>query len=259
MEEIFDVDETFTDESLVVRTKQLQSRCYELFKDAEREAIKERIESERKDFRWHKLPSGKIAPSVSSICSFDKDFDMPPHELSQYASWGTCFHAQITEFWKTKTWKDPKDIEGAYADFVIVKRGSLMLDLSGIDFPAYLKKYPFDCKGYGVRIYNEEFEYAGEIDYWGVPQEDKDWQAVPTMVDAKRTPDKSHFLQIAAYSKGKPYENVLWPDKFQQMMQLPLQNKTQQGFSKPIISTEIDRAFELFLSKRKKFRERFGI
>lgn len=259
----FFVEETLegdlTDEQIFQRQKELQERSYRNFQEAEHNAAVQRINNERKDFRWRKLPNGKLVPSVTSILSFDKDFDIPPHELSQYASWGTVNHARINHYWKTGVWEKPQNLEGVYADFVIVKRGSLMLDMDCIDFPAYLKKYPFVCKGYGIEVYNEEFEYAGELDYWGIPEESKECKAVPTLADAKRTPDKEHFLQTAAYAKAKPLPGIEWPDKFEQMMLLPLQNKTQQGFSKPLVSGEVDRAFEMFLSKRKKFRQRYGV
>lgn len=256
-----------SDAEIIARVKHLQEKCYELFKEAERNAIKERIENERKDFRFRKLPSGKIVPSVTTILNFDKDFDMPPDELSQYAAWGTCAHGVINEYWKTLlkdkkgVWKKPQDIEGIYAEFVTVMRGSLLLNFEDlIDFPAYLLKYPFECKGYGIEVYNEEHEYAGELDYWGIPGPDKDWKSVYTLVDAKRTPTKEHFLQTAAYSKAKPYDSSLpWPERFEQMMLMPLRSETKQGFSKPTVNSEIDRAFELFLNKRKKCRQRYGV
>jgi hypothetical protein len=74
------------------------------------------------------------------------------------------------------------------------------------------------------------------------------------MCDVKRTVDKvKNFKQIAAYCKMKGYEHI------KQMMIVPLNNKTQQGFSKPVIETRIDNYFEMFLKDREAFTKRFGI
>ena len=70
----------------------------------------------------------------------------------------------------------------------------------------------------------------------------------------KRTPEKAkNFQLIAAYSKLDGMEPV------EQMMVVPLNDKTEQGFSKPIIETNVEKYFELFLFKRKEFQKVYGI
>ena len=99
----------------------------------------------------------------------------------------------------------------------------------------------------GDSVTNEKDRYAGTPDGYAVVA------GVPTIFDIKRTPEKvKNFMQMSAYAKacGK---------KIEQMMIIPLNDKTEQGFSKPIVSSDIDKYFELFLYKRKDFKKVYGI
>src|SRR4029079_11366048 len=129
----------------------------------------------------------------------------------------------------------PKAIEGTGPDIFIVKSGSLGLPLDGWDFPAFLKKYPLQDMRVGKAVVNTRHEYGGtpDIEYCV-------YDGVPTLADVKRTPDKvKNFTEVADYAKTSVSEPV------QQLMIVPINDKTDQGFSKPIVTAEVDKYFEL--------------
>ena len=245
-------EQDFKDEqevSLVIETAQqeLQAICYNNYRAEADKALVQKIQNDRKDFRFYTLPSGEEVPSVTSILNYDSDFLMDEGELRQYASQGNIIHAQVAEFIKTGVWKSPQEIEGTAPDLFILKSGNLKLSLDGWDFQAFLKKYPMEKLENGEAVFNEKERYAGTPDGYGLVS------GVATIFDIKRTPEKvKNFMQMSAYAKASGKE-------IKQMMIIPLNDKTEQGFSKPIISTEIDKYFELFIYKRRDFKKVYGV
>lgn len=227
--------------------QELQTICFQSF---EREANKAKIlkiQEDKKDFRFYQLPSGEDVPSVTSILSYDSEFLVNDEELKQYAAQGNIIHAQVADFIKTGVWHKPQEIEGTAPDLFILKKGNLSLALDGWDFTSFLKKYPIENLRNGEVVISEKERYGGTPDGYGIVN------GVPTIFDIKRTPEKvKNFMQMAAYAKAST-------EKVEQMMIIPLNDKTDQGFSKPIISTEIDKYFELFLYKRKEFKKVYGV
>ena len=227
--------------------KQLQDVCYGNFKADEQKSIIERIELERKDFRWY----GEF-PSATSIINWDADFFVSAEELQQYASQGNIIDAQAKHFIKTGSWEKPEKIEGTWSDIVIVKQGKLGLSLNGWDFPGFLKKYPLEKMEVGGPIISQKHRFGGTPDIRKCFFEGK-----KTLADVKRTPEKiKHFKQCAAYIIAEE-ENGAPP--YEQMMLIPLNDKTEQGFSKPIVSAEINQYKEMFLRDRENFKKRFGV
>lgn len=225
----------------------LQGVCYASFeKEANRAKIM-KIQEDRKDFRFYQLASGEDVPSVTSILNYDTEFLIDSEELKQYASQGNIIHAQVADFIKTGTWHKPQDIEGTTPDLFILKKGNLSLSLDGWDFQAFLKKYPIENLKNGETVLNEKERYGGLPDGYGMVG------GVYTIFDIKRTPEKTkNFMQMAAYAKASK-------EKVDQMMIIPLNDKTEQGFSKPIVSNDIDKYFELFLYKRREFKKVYSI
>jgi len=233
---------------ILKRQQALQAICYANF---EAEAIKaniRKIQDDRKDFHWYELANGDEVPSVTSIIGYDSDFYIDDEELKQYASQGNIIHAQVKEYVETGIWKTPQEISnGITSDIFIVKTGKLKLPLEGWSFTNFLAKYPLKKMSNGHHVINEVDRYGGVFDI------DGELDGVLTMCDVKRTPDKiKNFMQIAAYIKasGKDYK---------QMMVIPLNDKTDQGYSKPLISTDIDKYYELFLAKRRDFKKVYGV
>lgn len=240
-------------ESIDRQQKLLHKICYENFKACEDQAVAERITRERQDIRFYVGKDGKRVPSVTSIINFDADMFCAPEALAQYASQSNLCHAQVEEFIHSGEWKEAKDILGSWSDIVIVTKGNLNLETSGWSFPDFLKKYPILNMKNSKAGFNDEHKYAGTPDFEGIP-DFEGAEKVDTIFDVKRTPDKvKNFKQMAGYAKMGGNEHI------KQMVIVPLNNKTKQGFSQPIIETRIDQYFEMFLKDREAFKKRFGI
>lgn len=228
--------------------KDLQKVCYRNFKQDEQTQTIERIQKERRDFRIYQGGN----PSVTSILNWDADFWVTAVQLQQYASQGQLCHAQVAEYIKTGEWKPVEKIDGTWSDLVIVKKGELQLPISGWSFPDFLKKYPIKKMECGEPIVSNEHRFGGTPDIRVCYYEGK-----KTLADVKRTSQKlKDFKQIAAYIIAEE-ENGESP--YEQMMIIVLNDKTKQGFSKPIISTEISQYKQMFLKDRENFRKRYGI
>lgn len=227
--------------------QQLQDVCLSNFKRDEERLIVERIARERKDMRFY----GSY-PSVTSIIGWDADFFVSPEQLTQYASHGSLYHAQVEYYIRTGKWEDVEHIEGTWSDLVIVKKGDLGLIVNDYDFPAFLKKYPIKDMQVGKEIKSEVYKFGGTPDIRICIYDGK-----KTLADVKRTPDKvKHFKQCAAYIIAEE-ENGESP--YEQMMLIPANGKTEQGFSKPVVSQEINQFKQMFLRDRELFQKRFGI
>lgn len=236
-------------DEIAQRQRELFSKVYGNFKEEEQKLIVERIERERKDFRFYFCAKCQLQhPSVTSIIGFDADFFQEIDALRQYQAQGNLIDAQTKHFIKTGKWVEPKDIDGTWTDLLILKQGSEGLAVQGWDFPAFLKKYPLEnMSAYDTPILNHQDQYAGTPDFTAV------FEGRKTICDIKRTADKvKNFMQMAAYAKCEGMQ-------VEQMMIVILNDKTEQGFSKPIISSEIDQYYQLFLEKRKSFKKRYGI
>lgn len=230
--------------------KMLQQIAYDNFKADEQKHIVERIEREREDIRFYETPQGKY-PSVTSIIGWDADFFLDPRQLQEYASQGNLYDAQVRHYMQTGTWLPAEEIEGTWSDIVIVKKGSLGLTVGGFDFPAFLKKHPVEKMEEGKPVFSHVHKFAGTPDIrvcW--------YDGKKTLADVKRTPQKSHFKQLAGYIIAEE-ENGESP--YEQMILIPANNKTKQGFSKPVVSTEINQFKKAFLHDREMFKKRFGI
>ena len=234
----------------------LHAICYQQFKEVEQQMIVERINKERKDIRFRKAPNGKLYPSVTSVLNYDADFMIPDYQLQQYASVGNITHARVREYISTGKWVEPKDLKECWGDIVIITKGDLGLGISEGNFPAFLEDYPIEEMKNGEAIFNDEYEYCGEYDFIGIPKGGK-WaklgaEPVPTVFDCKRTIDEEkNFCQESAYAK-------CLGDKYKQIITVPLNGKTKQGFSTPVVSQKLEYYFTIFTNKRKSFRQRFG-
>jgi len=236
--------------SLAIETAQqeLQAICYKNFESEADKARIIKIRDDRKDFRFYTMQDGTEVPSVTSILNYDTDFLVNEDELKQYASQSTINHVRVEEYIKTGIWKDPKDLEGITADMFILKSGSLQLDPDSCDFPEFLKKFPLTDLKNGKVLLNEIDRYGGTNDGECM------YEGKPTIFDIKRTADKTkNFQQLAAYAKCKGMEHI------KQMMIIVLNDKTERGFSKPIISDQIAKYYELFQYKRREFKRVYSI
>ena len=245
-------DCVMTDAEITERIKELYGKGFNMLREAEQKAIVERIQRERQDLRLLLSEKGNILPSVTSIINYDADFFVSPEELSQYASQGSIIHAKVKYFINTKEWVMAKAIQEVWTDIVILTKGNLKLEVNVGDFPSFLKKYPVSDMKNCERFMFDEEGYCGMPDFTGIP-DFKEALKIPTMFDVKRTVDKIKVgMQLAAYAKYY---------KIKQAIALPVNDKTEQGYSKPIIFNEkdLDGYYGMFKQKQLEFKKRYSI
>lgn len=237
------------DEFVRARQDALQQMCYEKFAAVERRSLVEKIKEIRQDLRFYPIGNDQY-PSVTSVIGWDEDWYMDPMELAQYGARGTIIHKLVEIFLQTKVWPKPSDIPEIFPEMVILKKGSLGLSIDDVDFPAFFKKHPFEVLKQETTVYNTEKRYAGRQDIKGK------LEGKVTLFDVKTssTIDKKKFFkQLTAYAKCEGNEDV------EQLCIIHLNNKVQQGFSAPIIETDVNKYWHLFLKDRENFKERFGV
>jgi hypothetical protein len=231
--------------------KRLHAVCLQNFKTVADAARVEKIKADLKGFRFYQTVNGEY-PSVTTIIDPDYKPFIGEDELRIATAEGNICHARAAHYIKTGEWVDPQTLDGVAADLLLLK--GKFLDVW--DFPAMLKKHPMSGLKNGRTIYNHRHRYAGTNDgecLYPLGGE-KDAEIVPTILDFKRTADKhKNFTQMAGYAKCEGMEHI------RQMMIIETNTQTQQGYSKPIISTAVDKYFEVFLDKRETFKETYGI
>jgi len=242
-------------------------------------AVKE-IMKNKQEIRWY--PRGnKFYPSVTSIISAIEPINFDPDLLKQYASRGSIVHAQIEHYFKTGSWEtDILQIPDTKLDYMIVKEGSLKLNWEDCKFLGFWEKYgkdfvpvdyqfgkvielekgqkpeevvPPPLKDYTLEVecFNDEFLFAGRMDF---PCK---YKSVETLADFKTgavyTPERLNkfWKQLSAYAKT--IGNI------KQLMIIPLNPKNKTGFGQPIIETDIDKYFNLFLQDRNAFKKIYGV
>jgi hypothetical protein len=251
------------DGKIASRQKQLHDICYDQFKTQAERSNSERIAKQYKNIRFYDGLSGKKYPSVTSIIGIDKDFCMPPDELNQYAARGTIIHKQVESFLRNGTFLAPWNIPEVSADWLTVKNGSLGLECTDVNFQAFFKDYPIKVVSQEQETLNHEYRYGGRYDILcTIDSSNKGkWEKiegiqfdVPTILDIKTSTslDKmSGLMQQAAYAKTLP--------DVKQIGLIHLTKENKCGFAKPVIETNIDRYWNLFLNKLNLFRTRYGV
>ena len=254
-EEEFEAEEgEWSDAEINVRRQDIYDMSFLLLRRAESRAIIERINREREDLRFVTNPkTKKVSPSTTSVINFDFDFFCSPEDLRQYASQGNITHERVTQYIKTGIWVPPESLEDIWADILILKKGSLALSLDAGNFPAFLEKYSIDNMEIVERMFDEkEDSYNGEFDFTGIPHW-KGAEEIPTVFDVKRSKEKiKNGMQLAAYCKLAGYK---------QGIIVPLNSKTEQGHSRPVVYNEkqLEGYYKIFLQKRKDFKKRYGV
>lgn len=236
--------------------QELQSICYQNF---ESEALKARvikIQEDLKNFRFYDVDGEKF-PSVTSITSYDKDFWVTDEDLKVYQAQGNIYDAEIRNFVKTGEWKDSKDLLECTADRFILKNRALangkMLSIEPCNFRGFLEKYPItEMVSIEKPVANKKHRYAGTPDLLGVHN------GLKTLVSIKRTKSETdNLIQESGYANCEGLEDV------KQMMVVEMKNEmdggNKCGFSKPIVSTDIPKYFELFLRKRSEVQKIYGV
>lgn len=250
---LFSLKEVWTDvadwEFVSHRQNVLEQMCYEKFAAVERRSMVEKIKQARQDLRFYPI-GNEFFPSVTSVIGWDEDFYMDALELAQYAARGTILHKMVEVYLKTGKWPKPSDLPEIYPEMIILKKGNLQLSVDDVDFPGFFKKYPFEVIHQETTVYNKEMRYAGRQDIKGK------LDGKVTIFDIKTGSSidkKKCFKQTTAYAHCSGNEDV------EQMCIIHLNNKVQQGFSAPVIETDTNKYWHLFLKDRENFKTRFGV
>ncbi|RLI98545.1 MAG: hypothetical protein DRP08_08070, partial [Candidatus Aenigmatarchaeota archaeon] len=223
------------------RQKFLYDKCYAKFTECERRSLLELIKKKRKDIRFY----GNL-PSVTSILSWDADFYVSPDDLVQYAARGTIIHAQCRIWLETGEWKEPKDIPEIYTQMVILTKGSLKLSLEGYNFRGFKAKNPFEVVNTEKAVFNIDKGYARtqDIKY-------KRGTKIGIADIKTGSINRAYCLkQLSAYAACEGNEDV------EELMVIPLNSSTQQGYSKAIIEEDPKKYLPMFLDDLASFKER---
>lgn len=243
----------FTDEQLIEKQKDLFKKfCSDPIEFQERELSIKAIQKEFKHLRIIKCPKcDKQHPSVTTVRDFDsKGFYCSDETLDVAIALGSIQDLRCKNYVTTGKWVEAKEIDACKPHLVALKGTSGFAEANAFNFEAFLKKYPMKDMKNGERFFDCELEVTGEPDLLATPT--GDWaENVPSMIDYKRNVDKlSAFTQMAVYAKQYGLT---------QLIAIPVNGETAQGFSKPVTTKDISGYLEVFQDKRRKFRKRYGI
>jgi hypothetical protein len=190
---------------------------------------------------------------VSSICSFDIVWRMPPFELDQYACRGKLAEALFCNLLDGKPHPKKEEMEGFFKEkklhesYAIMKNGSLGLTLEKLPIEkqyANVKDHITEIE-YQVRVINDEYLYVGKADIFCK------WDGIPTCLDIKATAQLPDYKQVALYAACRPGT--------QQIGYLPIgASDTKRGHQLIKMTKDIPREFKDAILKRNKFYKRFG-
>lgn len=255
-------EENISDIVVKERQRELHEMCYQQFKRQAEVAYSEKIAKTYQNIRFYDGLEGRKYPSVTSIIGWDSDFFMSPEELQQHASRGSIIDKQVELYLLTGAWKQPEEIPEIYPDLVIVKKGNLGLLLDDSNFLGFFKEYPFKTIICQDSLLNHEHQYGGRRDIKCVIESTNKgkWEKiegvlfdVPTILDVKAgSMDKPKFMkQQVAYWHCDP--------EIKQVGIIHLNKENKCGYAQPVIETNKEKYWSLFLSDREKFRKRYAI
>lgn len=249
----FDGDDVVVGDVIRTRQSELQAICYQSFESEAEKARILKVQNDLKNCRFYPTEDGDKYISVTSFLNYDKDFYVTDEELKQYAAQGTIIDREFREFVKTGKYVESKDIPDLAAERWIIKTGKKQLALSGWNIQGFLEKFPIkDLKSCEKPLFNHTLRYAGTPDLEGI------YNDLPTLVSIKRTKSETdNFMQESAYAKCEGMEHV------RQLMVIELKSEqdggNKCGYSKPSVSQDIDRYFELVKYKRSEFKKIYGV
>ncbi len=255
--------EELSDLVIKMRQQELQDICVAQFNKAAEILYQQKVEKSYKNIRFYDGKEGLKYPSVTSVINMDENFFTDPMELSQMAARGTIIHKQCELFLKDGIWREPKDIPEISAYVFTVVKGSLGLVIDDVNFQAFYKDYPFKVISQEATVINHEVKYGGRMDILCVIESTNKgkWDKidgiafdVPTILDIKTGASldtAKGLIQQAAYA--------MCNETVKQIGLIHLTKENVCGYAKPKITSKIESYWNIFLNKRKKFAERYGV
>lgn len=258
------VEGDFTDAQLIERQREMFRKfCTDPIELQERELSVKAIQKEFKHLRLFSCPHcGKKHPSITTVRDFDsKGFYCTDEELEIATALGSIQDIKCRHFVNTGEWKAAKELEQCWPHLLVLNSSvkGKTSDPNSFDLPEFLKKYPIKDMKNGERFFNCDWEITSEPDLIAIPD---NWNmgskkepvylpSIPSVFDYKRNVDKvSAFTQMSVIAKHHGLK---------QMIAIPVNGKTEQGYSKPNVSSDVEGYFEIAMDKRRKFRKRYGI
>lgn len=230
-------------------------KLYKQIEHVEAQAMQKAIEKFHKDIRWYTDPkTGERWPSVTSVIDFANPIEwfVDKTQLRGLASRGQVVDMVMQKFIEDKGthWTAPEDIDEAIRHLSIMKDTGV--EISG-NLPAFVEKFNVKFVSGHCHVVNEKDKYGGEPDVICTFGDD------PALVlaDLKSfNPDAKGRMrtmkQCAAYAMAHE-------TKVDKIAIIPVHGTNQQGYSKPIITDEIEKYYGMFLADRKVFFNTFGI
>lgn len=220
--------------------------------DADYERVRvAKIKKQRSDIRITEK-DGKQYPHVTSIIGAIEPIDYPEELLRQYGARGTLVHAQVEHFFRTQVWEtDVLKIPGTKLDYLTMSQGSLGLKTESCNFMGFWEAHgkDFDIIDIETPVFNSEHVYTGRRDVLARYKGKLSICDIKTSSSYVASKIGRYWKQLAAYARCE--------QEIEQLVIIPLNPK--KGFEKPIIETDIDKFFNLFLQDRQAFRSLYNL
>lgn len=244
--------------------KEMKDRCTGMLQEEFDKEIVNKMKEAKANMKIIEL-DGVFYPSVTTIISLEKDFSfMSADQLRQYGCRGTVLH-RVSEVYdkmvldgKEPVWVDPVTLPELADELLIMRRGDLKLSIEGFNYIGFLNMYGkekdtkdkvgkklIEYTQLETQALNKEHKYIGTRDRTGL------YHGEGAVFDIKSgVVDKTDcFKQLAAYAKSDDLKDK----DIKQLVVIPINTKTEQGFSKPIVTDKISHYFKLFLADRERF------
>ena len=243
-------DANWTWKDIEERQKFLSEFLQEEMRRREAESWQKSLEKRISDIKWYPISNGLKFASVTSIINEVNPIKwwVDDHQRRGLAARGQAGDIVLQQFFKTGIWMDPKLIPEAYRWVEIMKTEKIQFNGN---LPAWYEKYqPKFTKGHFIVI-NHEYRYAGEPDLSGTLSN------ITTLFELKWFyPDEKArvraFKQLAAYAMAMDIPP-------EQLCIISIHDKAKQGYSAPIVTTDIQAYWEMFLQDRSEFKKMFNI
>ncbi len=226
-------------------------QLYKQLELCEEQAKQKAIEKFHKTIRWYDVGKGLRFPSVTSVIDSANPIEWFVDDLKKrgLAARGMVVDHVLQHFIKEGKWIAPEMLPSCFRHLQIMKDAGY--EVEG-NLSAFVEKFEVKFTTGHMEVVNFKHGYAGQPDCECTFGTDKSI----VLADLKCfNPDAKGKLrtlkQTAAYA--------MCGSKAKKIGIIPIHGKTVQGYSKPVITDEIKKYFELFLEDRKVFRDTFGI
>jgi len=199
--------------------------------------------------RVYREPDG-VYLSVTSIIN-PEGIAYPPELLVQYSTRGTIVHKLFEHFVKHHQLVTPESICDA-DEVLLVREGSLKLSIEACNFFDFFQEH-----GHKIviakseqKLKNTVHKFAGRADIIGMYEKEL------TVMDVKTSGNYDAKKLVGYWKQQAAYANCITP-RPKKMVILPINPTSPRGYDDPIVETDIDGYFNLFLQDLQYVRENY--